>query len=313
MNDISNDRWARSAPPTSMDRADGVITRSMVMLGALPRGIRLIAALALVGLVGVLDVLTGSEISFSIFYLVPVAFAGWFMSRREGVVVAIISAAAWGCIEVSTGRAYTAQWIPIWNSSVRLGFFLLVNELLERLRRAHAREQMLSRQDSLTGLANARVFGEHAAAVIARSRRTDSPITLAYLDLDFFKQVNDELGHSEGDRVLKAVAAILGSSVRETDMAVRLGGDEFAVLMPDTGTEAAKVALERAMGAIATEVTARWGVSATCGAVTFIEPPQDVDCAVRVADELMYRGKVAGRGRLLQTTWPSPSAPDCDE
>jgi len=308
-----SNQWTRSAPPTAMDRADGLLSRAMVRLGEFPRAGRLALALSLVALVALLDVATGAEISFSIIYLAPVAFAGWFMSRRDGAVVAVLGAFVWGYLEVTTGRAYSADWIPVWNTSVRLGFFLLVNELLERLRRAHVREQQLSRQDSLTGIANARVFEERAREVIARSRRTGSPTTLVYLDLDHFKRVNDEMGHSEGDRVLKAVASSLERSVRETDMVVRLGGDEFAVLMPDTDQPAARVALDRALDAIEREVGSRWPVGATFGAVTFVEPPTSVDCAVRAADGLMYEGKAAGRGQTLYSLWPSDDAPTCEE
>jgi len=254
----------------------------------------------------VLDTATGSEISFSIFYLVPVSFAGAFISRRAGVVFAVLSAVTWGYLEVWTGRGYSAAWIPYWNSAVRLGFFLLVNELIERLRRAHARQRALAREDSLTGIANARVFEECAHRTIGQSRRSGRPFSIAYVDLDRFKQVNDRYGHSEGDELLRAVAQLIEGGVRSTDVVARLGGDEFGILMPDTEVRQARVALDRVAAAIADGAGGRWTVATTIGAVTFTEPPEDVDRAVREADALMYRGKAEGRGRVLQATWPEP-------
>ncbi|KIH76508.1 diguanylate cyclase (GGDEF) domain-containing protein [Geoalkalibacter ferrihydriticus] len=92
--------------------------------------------------------------------------------------------------------------------------------------------------------------------------------------------------------------------MRRTDVAARLGGDEFGILMPDTVAEQARVSLERIAATLAAEVCDRWAVGVTIGAVTFTEPPEDVDFAVREADALMYRGKAQGRGSIVLATWP---------
>ena len=96
--------------------------------------VRLALSAILLVSVALLDIATGNEVSFSIFYLFPVTFAVAFISRRAGFLLALVSAATWGYIEVATGRAYSAAWIPYWNSTVRLGFFVLVNELVDHLR-----------------------------------------------------------------------------------------------------------------------------------------------------------------------------------
>jgi diguanylate cyclase (GGDEF)-like protein len=258
-----------------------------------------------------LDLLTGAELSFSIFYLIPVSFAAAFLSRRAGWALAVLSAGVWGLLEATTGRGLSAAWILYWNTTVRLGFFVLVTELIVRLLGAHERERALSRTDSLTGIANARVFREDVARAIDQSRRAGRPFTVTYIDLDRFKQVNDSLGHSEGDRVLRAVAELIVSGVRTTDVVARLGGDEFGILMPETESEQAQVTLERIAVRLERDIHRRWAVGATFGAVTFTEPPEDVDCAMRQSDALMYRGKDEGRGRILRSTWPE-SAVGCD-
>jgi diguanylate cyclase (GGDEF)-like protein len=101
------------------------------------------------------------------------------------------------------------------------------------------------------------------------------------------------------------VAALVVQSVRATDLVARLGGDEFVVLMSDTEETQARVLMDRVTDAIAADVRSRWSVGVTVGAMTFTEPPDDLDCALREADELMYRGKAAGRGHLVQASWPA--------
>ncbi len=266
---------------------------------------RWVLSLLLVALVSALDAWTGSEISFSIFYLAPVAFAAAFVSRGAGWTLAIVSALAWGGLEATGARPYSAPWIYVWNGLVRLGFFVLVTELIERLTKAHAVQRSMARQDSLTGIANARVFMEASQQAIATSRRSGRPFTLAYVDLDRFKGVNDRWGHSEGDRLLKAAAGRMAAEARSTDVVARLGGDEFGILMPDTDLDVARVSLARVAKALAREVGNPWNVSATVGAITFLEPPADVDVAVRAADALMYRAKDGGRDRVLVAAWPS--------
>jgi diguanylate cyclase (GGDEF)-like protein len=261
------------------------------------------AAAALVAVVGLLDVATGPETAFSVFYLIPVAVAAVLPSRVAGVLVSVLAAAVWGYVEVTTGRPYSAAWIACYNAGVRLAFFLIVNELIHQARAAHLRLRTLSRMDPVTGVANARAFEEQASRVIADCRRHGRQFTLAYADLDRFKEVNDRFGRLVGDLALTAVARAMRDALRVTDTVARLGGDEFGILMPETGSEQAGVSLARVAGAAAA-VGAPWGVGATFGAVTFAEPPGDAEGALHEADALMYEAKAAGRGRVMQSTWP---------
>ena len=297
----------------------GFLARTLAAMGfsswtvavrSTPLWARVAVCLALLGAVGLLDAATGPEISFSVFYLVPVLFAGSFVSRGAGRAMAFASAATWGLLDVFTGEVYSAMWIPLWNSAVRLIFFLLIIELVETLQQALSMQRDLARTDSVTGIANARVFAEHLDQVIARSRRDGRAFTITYIDLDRFKQVNDTFGHSEGDRLLRAVATILGRGIRETDIVARLGGDEFGLLMPETDAAHARASLDRIAAALALELGEKWGVGATFGAVTFEIPPGGADAAVQMADNLMYSGKAGGGSRILQDTWPAIATTD---
>ena len=126
--------------------------------------------------------------------------------------------------------------LGVWvgNSVAHMAAFATIIALLSSLRRSHAAERRLARTDPLTGIANPRSFVEAANAELERQLRFQRPLTVAYLDLDNFKTVNDRFGHRTGDEVLSAVARALRESTRATDHLARLGGDEFAVLMPET-------------------------------------------------------------------------------
>lgn len=271
---------------------------------ATPLLARAAACILLLVLVALLDDFTGGELSFSVFYLIPILFAGVFISRRVGGVTSLAGAAVWGFLEVAE-RVYSAAWIPLWNAGVRLIFFLAINELVYIARTALARERELSRRDSLTGVANGRVFAERLEQAIAQSKRDGQPFTIAYADLDRFKQVNDSFGHSEGDTLLRAVAETINRNLRTIDLVARLGGDEFGLLLTATGADGARTTLARIAESLKRETGGPWGVSATFGAVIFVKPPADADSAVKVADGLMYRGKSQERGTLLYMSWPT--------
>jgi diguanylate cyclase (GGDEF)-like protein len=272
----------------------------------------LVGALLVAGL-SVIDYLTGYEVSFSIFYLVPVLYVTWYAGRGWGVFFALLSAATWGVADVASGARYASIWIPLWNSSVRLGFFFLAAHLLDSLHRAHERMTGLAHTDSLTGLVNARSFSWELEREIDRQRRYGSPFTMAYLDVDRFKEVNDTCGHAAGDRVLRTLAAEMADALRVSDTVGRLGGDEFGVLMPDTGEDAARATLSRMQTALSRSVRPLEcdvpGVGVTIGAVVFESPPESAEVATRMADEAMYGGKRLGRGRLYLEVWAACDAP----
>nr|MDQ3806083.1 GGDEF domain-containing protein [Acidobacteriota bacterium] len=108
--------------------------------------------------------------------------------------------------------------------------------------------------------------------------------------------VNDHLGHSAGDRLLKSVAEIIRRDVRSIDVVARLGGDEFAVLMPETDEQAARAAVSRLRQRLALSARRHgWPVTFSIGVVTFDAPPASVDEMLRAADELMYAAKRLGK------------------
>jgi diguanylate cyclase (GGDEF)-like protein len=129
---------------------------------------------------------------------------------------------------------------------------LLAGIVVTSMRQAAAYQSTrhASLHDPLTGLPNRRAFDAQLAHELLRARQLARPVTLAMLDLDGFKAVNDRAGHAAGDRVLRQIAELLLASIRRADRCYRLGGDEFAILMCDTGAKQATLVLARVRDAV---------------------------------------------------------------
>ena len=193
----------------------------------------IILGVGLLSIVGFLDYVTGAEYSFTIFYLLPVSLVTWYVGRRAGFSIALVSALVWSLAYISTTQVHWDTLVPYWNLIERLVIFLIVNFTVAAIKSALDREAALARTDYLTGAPNARAFFERMQQEIAYLRRNGRPFTVAYIDMDNFKAINDTLGHSGGDLVLRSVVNTISANIRVTDCACRLAGDEFAVLMPE--------------------------------------------------------------------------------
>jgi len=170
----------------------------------------------------------------------------------------------------------------------------------EKLQVALENEKNLSRIDFLTGIPNRRCFHQALTTESKRARRYQRPTTVAYIDVDNFKQVNDRLGHAVGDQLLKTIGRALETTLRETDTPARLGGDEFAILLPETDAESALVVLAKVQACLdAVMQQQRWPVSFSVGVVTFTRAPASAEEMVQRADELMYEVKRKGKRAMV--------------
>jgi diguanylate cyclase (GGDEF)-like protein len=213
--------------------------------------------------------------------------------------MSVLGAAVLFGVELSLRPKELAIPVLVWNVALRWGFFILVTLALAELQDALQRETTLSRSDPTTGLANGRSFVEHLEAEIARCRRYRCPFSLAYIDLDDFKGVNDSHGHTAGDRFLHRVACLLKEGVRAADHVARLGGDEFAILFPETGQPEAQKVLERLRENPDCAGQERDGrITMSIGLATFHEAPESAEEAIRIADELMYAVKHEGKAGI---------------
>jgi diguanylate cyclase (GGDEF)-like protein len=164
----------------------------------------------------------------------------------------------------------------------------------------HALEQirLLATRDELTGLSNRRHMNELMAIEKARQRRTGQPMSVALLDIDFFKRINDTYGHSGGDLVLKTFAQLTRDSLRSTDVMGRWGGEEFLLMLPDTTAADAAQCVERMRSQLArlSADAIAPGLRVTFSAgVAEVGGVEELETAIEHADQAMYRAKVQGR------------------
>ncbi len=264
----------------------------------LPKWLFAAYSLALVFLVGACDYLTGYEISFSIFYLLPVMLVSWFAARGPALMFSLLSAAVWCVADITSGHPYSYYAIPLWNAAVRLGFFLVVVFAVAVIKDMLEREKNMSRIDLLTGISNHRHLFEMMANEMNRTVRFGHPFSLAYINIDDFKQVNDTLGHSAGDRLLREVATAIRTNIRLIDTVARLGGDEFAVLMPSTGGPNAVTGMNKVKTHLDDMASNNsWSITFSIGVVTCYEAC-DLDAILKEADDLMSSLKARGKNMI---------------
>jgi diguanylate cyclase (GGDEF)-like protein len=268
----------------------------------------LTAAIALTGAIGLADYATGVEISFSVFYLIPVSLVSWHIGSRAGMFFSLAAAAVWLAADRLTGPEPSYPEIPYWNAVSRLAIFAFVTSILTALRQTLERERALARTDFLTGLPNARSFDALLDTEIQRARRYRHPLSVAYIDIDNFKVVNDTWGHDAGDALLQALASSMKARVRSTDLIARLGGDEFAIVIPETGEEAAS-AVVRKIQATAGEVGRKlgWEITMSIGILTCVAAPGSVQELMKMADNLMYEVKRGGKNAIKQRVLADPA------
>jgi diguanylate cyclase (GGDEF)-like protein len=172
----------------------------------------------------------------------------------------------------------------------------------------------LSQTDPLTRLLNARGFAGRLNAEIKRSRRYREPLSLLFLDVDGLKTINDRHGHRAGSEVLREVAGVIRTELRETDTGARWGGDEFTVIAPNTSKDAATRFAERIRARVA-DHAGDWPITASIGVATLDETgmPADAVALMRASDDAMYEAKRRGKNAVVaaETNGAAEAAPLC--
>jgi diguanylate cyclase (GGDEF)-like protein/PAS domain S-box-containing protein len=202
------------------------------------------------------------------------------------------------------GKSGTTRWLethasPIRDSANRIYALVGVTRDVTERKSNEAKIEFLAFHDPLTTLPNRRLARDHLGMAIAYAKRAKTKVALLFFDLDNFKTINDSLGHTIGDALLKSVAMRLRESIRTTDTISRQGGDEFLVLLPDTQVPgvAAEIAekLLRELGRPFEIDGYRLYTSASMGIALYPDDGNDFDALLKRADTAMYEAKSAGR------------------
>jgi diguanylate cyclase (GGDEF)-like protein len=172
----------------------------------------------------------------------------------------------------------------------------------EELKVAKQRAEELAHKDELTGLNNRRAFFEHSQHAFRQAKRYNHPLSVIMIDIDHFKMINDNYGHSFGDKVLEMFSEPLQGSVRDFDIVARMGGEEFAIVLPETGLEEAENLAERLRTAIQ-NMTIRnekheIRITASFGVVTCKDDDKNIESLLTKADDALYVAKKKGRNRV---------------
>ena len=293
------DNLASRGYPTAVGLRSGSVERLLTTIRRYCRPI--VAAAVLLSLaVAYLDLTLKTDVEITYLQFVSVAMVAWLVPRRWSVFFAM-AVAALQVPAMASGVGSVTTLVA--NVSLTLGTFvfsaLAVNELAGALRTVGH----LARFDALTGVRNADYFKSTMDAELLRSRRYGRPFSVAFIDIDDFKTVNDTLSHRVGDKVLAALAASVSAGIRAGDVLGRVGGDEFALLLPEIGLADARALLERIAAGVSVLAGSRgWPVSISVG-VTSLGDEVDEMCSgqdlLEFADALMFRAKRETKGSVV--------------
>lgn len=209
---------------------------------------------------------------------------------------------------------YLANFIPhIDDKRCIQGYFVISYDITRQklneisLKKKTLELEHLSNTDALTGVHNRRFFSERIEDEIKRTKRYDKKLSLLMLDLDHFKNINDQYGHNTGDKVLTIVSKILKHSLRSIDVVTRYGGEEFSIMLPETDIQSATVVAEKLRHIIEEAhipIDSKTRIDFTCsiGVAQYSPNIRNSETFIAIADEALYRAKREGRNRVITAT-----------
>jgi len=271
---------------------------------ALSDRVALPLALMLFCWIAALDWVTSYELSLNPFYLILVGLVTWNCGWRWGLLFAFLSIVSQVLISFTAGQHAVK---PLHFYVVNFNKFfsdVVVVLLLARLKILHEREKSSARVDFLTGALNNKGFYEALGVELARHRREGASFSVAYVDCDDFKAINDRFGHKMGDVLLAQAVDTMRSHLRRTDIIARLGGDEFAVVLPQTDEQTAARIIGKLRQELDLAMARReWRVTFSIGVGIFPVAPRSEDDVIAFADQIMYRVKSANKNDVAYDTF----------
>jgi diguanylate cyclase (GGDEF)-like protein len=281
----------------------------------LPRERAWALLLTTTALIGLIDYEIGYEASLSPLYLIPILLASWTMGLRIGLLFAFVESTTLTGSNLLAGGPSLALWITVWNVLVRGAVYAVVAYSVASLRAQLDDTERLALTDSLTGALNRKAFLQAVGKEMERAARTNRPFSIAYIDIDDFKKLNDAFGHRTGDELLIEFVSTCNGHLRSSDSIGRMGGDEFALLLPETDEATCEDTLRRLLSLCHAASWNPHAMTFSIGALTCLRAPPDIDAVILLADRLMYEVKRTGKGSIRHAAYRngSASAPDAAE
>lgn len=249
------------------------------------------------------DWLTGFELNFDSFYLIPIFFAclgyGWRFAAQ--IMCAVL---AYDLAEgFFLGHRYSHNWIFYFDVFSQLGSYSAFIFIVDLLRNSVLIQMRMAELDALTGLPNRRALDKALSVELSRCKRSGEALGILFIDCDNFKSVNDQAGHATGDLVLQHVATALRSQLREIDTVCRFGGDEFVLLLPGANGESALQVAEKLRQLLLLVMEREnWPITFSIGVYAIpAKAPEYLDAGAFLAraDLAMYAAKKNGKDRVV--------------
>jgi diguanylate cyclase (GGDEF)-like protein len=241
------------------------------------------------------------------FYIWPLVLAAYFLQRREIIAMFVLTAVSFAVALLGwvAPDARMIQWVSVMVATAVLTG--LVIALKEGLATTLTRLNVLATRDPLTGALNRRAFAEALDTAVARAARGDGTCSVAILDVDHFKAINDAFGHAAGDLALQRLTTVVESRMRRGDVVGRLGGEEFGIVLDGTDAPGAEAYGEslRAAFAVSAADPAIPAFTVSIGVAELADGDATSERMLIAADHALYAAKAAGRDRVMR----APAAP----
>jgi diguanylate cyclase (GGDEF)-like protein len=257
---------------------------------------------ALISIIFMIDYMTPAECDVSALYGAAIIYASWHGNTKQGLATAALCVLTTTYIVLIQNIVFSREiyfYLYVLN---KIFIMFSLSIAVSWCRRALNTAIATGQTDPLTGIANRRALQERIALEINRSKRNKAIFAFAYIDIDNFKAINDQMGHDVGDAVLVATTRTLCRHLRSSDLAARIGGDEFCILLPDcTRTEGAAVIRRLRQALQGVMAQQQWPVTFSIGLAAFDNVPESVEQVIAEADRLMYAAKRGGKDTVVHS------------
>lgn len=269
-----------------------VLTRCDLALERMDKELMLASVILLQALICWMDHIVSPLVSFATYYFVPIAISAWYLGDKRTYLLVLASSIA-GTHALGESFPASGASILVYDFIFKALGFIILSYFVLHVRQLVSRLKEQNHTDYLTVANSRRYFYEASSMELARSYRHKYPVTLAFIDLDNFKEVNDTQGHDTGDQLLMRIADTMKSDLRDGDILGRLGGDEFAILLPQTNADQVKIIIRRMKKNLHNAVAPfNSSVTFSIGVVTYLaDKPASIDALIAAADRTMYSVK----------------------